>query len=109
MIEFYKGYILAYFKKNKCNYSFSAIAQKLGISILDIDEIISSLIEDGMLEYNTSHMLSLTAQGRMQILNKPIDYYDFDGEDECCMRIIDPATAMDQSAIYIPKNFLSKL
>lgn len=109
MIDFYKGYILAYFKNNNCNYSFSAIAKKLGISILEVDEIISCLIEEGMLEYNENHMLSLTAQGRMKILNKPIDYYNFNKENKCYMRIIHPTAAIDQSAIYIPENFLSKL
>lgn len=49
MNDFYRGYILAYFKDHQHNYSFFFLARSLGISISEVDELISILIDESIL------------------------------------------------------------
>ena len=108
MNDFQRGYILAYFKDHQQDYSFYALAKKLGISVSVIDELISELIEENQLAYNNDSMLSLTPRGRLTILNDQADFLSF---DECLTerRIIKPQTAISLDQIYIPDDFISKL
>lgn len=48
MNDFYRGYILAYFKDHQHNYSFFFLARSLGISISEVDELISILIDENI-------------------------------------------------------------
>ena len=103
------GYILAYFfKDHQHNYSFFFLARSLGISISEVDELISILIDENQLAYNSENMLSLTPQGRLCILNSQADFLPFD-ESSSGMRIINPKVALALDRIYIPENFISKL
>lgn len=108
MNEFYKGYILAYFKEHKNEYSFQTIAEKLGRPISEIDDHIESLIQEGLLQYDDNHMLRLSSKGRLSILNKTIDFYGFEN-NTTPMKFINPESALSAEIIYIPKNFISKL
>lgn len=108
MNDFHKGYILAYFKDHQQDYSFYALAKNLGISISVIDELISELMEENQLAYNSDSMLSLTPQGRLTILNDQADFLSFD-ESPTERRIIKPQTAISLDQIYIPDGFIVKL
>lgn len=108
MTHFRKGYILSYFKNHQQNYSFSDLAANLGLSVSEIDEIISEMIDDKQLEYNTEKMLVLTQKGRLAILNEQFDYISF-SEEEKGSGIIHPENALSLDEIFIPENFLSKI
>ena len=56
MNDFQRGYILAYFKDHQQDYSFYALANNLGISVSVIDDLISELIEENQLAYNSDIM-----------------------------------------------------
>lgn len=79
MNDFYRGYILSYFKDHKQHYSFLFLAQNLGLAVSSIDELVSELIEDNQLAYGSNNMLMLTPKGRLTILNDQADYLSFDG------------------------------
>ncbi len=78
MNDFQRGYILAYFKDHQQDYSFYALANNLGISVSVIDDLISELIEENQLAYNSDNMLVLTPRGRLTILNDRVDFLLFD-------------------------------
>ena len=67
MNDFYRGYILSYFKDHKQHYSFLFLAQNLGLAVSSIDELVSELIEDNQLAYGSNNMLMLTPKGRLTI------------------------------------------
>lgn len=108
MDDFFRGYILAYFKDHQQNYSLSALAQNLGISVSIVDEMISELIEENQLAYNSDCMLSLTPTGRLAILNSRADFLPFD-KNPSIRSIIQPQTALSLDQVYIPKGFDKKL
>ena len=108
MNDFYRGYILAYFKDHQQDYSFYALANNLGISVSVIDDLISELIEENQLAYNSDNMLVLTPRGRLTILNDRVDFLLFD-ENLAERKIIKPQTAISLGQIYIPDDFISKL
>ena len=108
MNDFQRGYILAYFKDHQQEYSFHVLAKNLGISMSNIDDLISELIEENQLAYNRDHLLSLPPQGRLTILNSQADFLSFD-ESSTARRMITPETALPLDQIYIPDGFMSKL
>ena len=108
MNDFQRGYILAYFKDHQQDYSFYALANNLGISVSVIDDLISELIEENQLAYNSDNMLVLTPRGRLTILNDRVDFLLFD-ENLAERKIIKPQTAISLGQIYIPDDFISKL
>ena len=108
MNDFQRGYILAYFKDRQQDYSFYALANNLGISVSVIDDLISELIEENQLAYNSDNMLVLTPRGRLTILNDRVDFLLFD-ENLAERKIIKPQTAISLDQIYIPDDFISKL
>ena len=108
MNDFQRGYILAYFKDHQQDYSFYALANNLGISVSVIDDLISELIEENQLAYNSDNMLVLTPRGRLTILNDRVDFLSFD-ENLAERKIIKPQTAISLDQIYIPDDFISKL
>lgn len=108
MNDFQRGYILAYFKDYQQDYSFYALANNLGISVSVIDDLISELIEENQLAYNSDNMLVLTPRGRLTILNDRVDFLLFD-ENLAERKIIKPQTAISLDQIYIPDDFISKL
>lgn len=108
MNDFHRGYILAYFKDHQQDYSFYALANNLGISVSVIDDLISELIEENQLAYNSDNMLVLTQRGRLTILNDRVDFLSFD-ESFSERKIIKPQTAISLDQIYIPDNFILKL
>lgn len=108
MNDFQRGYILAYFKDHQQDYSFYAQANHLGISVSVIDDLISELIEENQLAYNSYTMLVLTPRGRLTILNDRADFLSFD-EHPVKRRIVDPQAAISFDQIYIPDDFISKL
>ena len=108
MNDFQRGYILAYFKDHQQDYSFYALANNLGISVSVIDDLISELIEENQLAYNSDNMLVLTPRGRLTILNDRVDFLSFD-ENLAERQIIKPQTAISLDQIYIPDDFISKL
>lgn len=108
MNDFQRGYILAYFKDHQQDYSFYALANNLGISVSVIDDLISELIEENQLAYNSDNMLVLTPRGRLTILNDRVDFLSFD-ENLAERKIIKTQTAISLDQIYIPDDFISKL
>ena len=108
MNDFHRGYILAYFKDHQQDYSFYALANNLGISVSVIDDLISELIEENQLAYNSDNMLVLTQRGRLTILNDRVDFLSFD-ESFSERKIIKPQTAISLDQIYIPDNLILKL
>lgn len=108
MNDFQRGYILAYFKDHQQDYSFYALANNLGISVSVIDDLISELIEENQLAYNSDNMLVLTPRGRLTILNERVDFLSFD-ENLVERKIINPQAAISLDQIYIPDDFISKL
>lgn len=108
MNDFQRGYILAYFKDHQQDYSFYALANNLGISVSVIDDLISELIEENQLAYNSDNMLVLTPRGRLTILNDRVDFLSFD-ENLAERKIINPQAAISLDQIYIPDDFISKL
>ena len=108
MNDFQRGYILAYFKDHQQDYSFYALANNLGISVSVIDDLISELIEENQLAYNSDNMLVLTPRGRLTILIDRVDFLSFD-ENLAERKIIKPQTAISLDQIYIPDDFISKL
>ena len=108
MNDFQRGYILAYFKDHQQDYSFYALANNLGISVSAIDDLISELIEENQLAYNSDNMLVLTPRGRLTILNDRVDFLSFD-ENLAERKIIKTQTAISLDQIYIPDDFISKL
>ena len=108
MNDFQRGYILAYFKDHQQDYSFYALANNLGISVSVIDDLISELIEENQLAYNSDNMLVLTPRGRLTILNDRVDFLSLD-ENLAERKIIKPQTAISLDQIYIPDDFISKL
>lgn len=108
MNDFQRGYILAYFKDHQQDYSFYALANNLGISVSVIDDLISELIEENQLAYNSDNMLVLTPRGRLTILNDRVDFLSFD-ENLAERKIIKTQTAILLDQIYIPDDFISKL
>ena len=108
MDDFQRGYILAYFKDHQQDYSFYALANNLGISVSVIDDLISELIEENQLAYNSDNMLVLTPRGRLTILNDRVDFLSFD-ENLAERKIIKTQTAISLDQIYIPDDFISKL
>ena len=107
MNNFHQDFILAYFKENIYEYSFSHLAKNLGVSRLIIDEYIDQLITDGCLQYNDNKMLSLTLKGRLRIMNRQADFLTPSAEKN--KKLIHPEKALPIDAIYIPENFISKL
>ena len=107
MNDFQKGYILAYFKDHPQNYSFQFLAENLGISIAEIDDLISGLITESQLTYY-NNMVELTPQGRLSIMNDQIDYFSF-MDSSVKMRFVNPQVAVSIYDIYIPDDFISKL
>jgi len=107
MNDFQRGYILAYFKDHSRNYSFQFLAENLGISIAEIDDLISGLIAEKQLIYN-NNMLELTPQGRLSIMNDQIDYFSF-RDTSVEMRFVNPRSAVSINDIYVPDDFISKL
>lgn len=107
MNDFQRGYILAYFKDHQQDYSFYALANNLGISVSVIDDLISELIEENQLAYNSDNMLVLTPRGRLTILNDRVDFLLFD-ENLAERKIIKPQTAISLDQIYIPDDFIFK-
>lgn len=108
MNDFQRGYILAYFKDHQQDYSFYALANNLGISVSVIDDLISDLIEENQLAYNSDNMLVLTPRGRLTILNERVDFLSFD-ENLAERKIINSQAAISLDQIYIPGDFISKL
>lgn len=108
MNDFQRGYILAYFKDHQQDYSFYTLANNLGISVSVIDDLISELIEENQLAYNSDNMLVLTPRGRLTILNDRVDFLSFD-ENLAERKIIKTQTAISLDQIYIPDDFISKL
>ena len=108
MNDFQRGYILAHFKDHQQDYSFYALANNLGISVSVIDDLISELIEENQLAYNSDNMLVLTPRGRLTILNDRVDFLSFD-ENLAERKIIKTQTAISLDQIYIPDDFISKL
>lgn len=108
MNDFYRGYILSYFKDHKQHYSFLFLAQNLGLAVSSIDELVSELIEDDQLAYGSNNMLMLTPKGRLTILNDRADYLSFDG-NRAKEGIIHPENALSLDEVYIPAGFMSKL
>jgi hypothetical protein len=70
--------------------------------------LISELIEENQLAYNSDNMLVLTPRGRLTILNDRVDFLLFD-ENLAERKIIKPQTAISLDQIYIPDDFISKL
>lgn len=108
MNDFQRGYILAYFKDHPQNYSFHFLAENLGISIAEIDDLISDLIAEKQLYYNHNNMLELTPQGRLSIMNDQIDYFSFK-DTSLEMHFVNHQAAVSVNEIYIPDDFISKL
>lgn len=108
MNDFQKDFVLAYFKEHSKGYSFCTLAESLGVPISVIDDCIAQLIGDDFLVYNSEKMLSLTAKGRLHILNKQADFLTFE-KTEIKHRIIRPEEALPLDAIYIPEGFIAKL
>lgn len=108
MNDFQREYILAYFKDHRQDYSFYSLANNLGISVSIIDDLISELIKENQLAYNSDNMLVLTPRGRITILNDRVDFLSFDENlDE--KKSIKPPAAISLDQIYIPDDFISKL
>lgn len=105
MNDFLSGLILAYFKNRKHEYSFAALAESLGIPVSRIDDTIDCLLREEMLVYDESHMLSLSAKGRLKILNQKADNISFSESPRFQYRKIDPDTAIPIDQIYVPLNF----
>lgn len=109
MDDFLKGIILAYFKSHKNEYSFAALAALLGISLSRMDDIIEGLLQEEMLEYNKSHMLSLSPKGRLAILNQKVDSITFSDNIRFRYSKINPDAAIPIDQIYVPPNFLERV
>lgn len=109
MDEVLKGFTLAYFKRHKDGYSFTALAKQLGIPVLKMDDVISCLLQEGMLAYNEAHMLSLTQKGRLAMLNRREDFVDTSWDIRFRYSKIDPDSALPIDQVYIPKGFMAKL
>ena len=105
MNDFLSGIILAYFKNHKNEYSFTVLAESLGIPISRIDDTIDCLIQEEMLVYDESHLLSLSEKGRLKILNQKADSISFSRDAQFRYRKIDPDTAIPIDQIYVPSNF----
>lgn len=105
MDDFLSGIILAYFKSHKNEYSFMGLAESLGIPISRIDDTIDYLLQEEMLVYDESHLLSLSAKGRLKILNQKADSINFSQNPRFRYRKIDPDTAIPIDQIYVPLNF----
>jgi len=108
MDDFIEKYVLAYFNRDEDNYSFISIAQKLGISVEEVDNIVVNLIEKKALEYTENHMLQITLKGQMILLNEK-ESLIYEHWDEKSKSIIDLESAWDFDRIYLPKDFLKKL
>ena len=108
MDEFVEDLILGYIKTKKGKYSFRELAEILGISKNVVTRHIQQLIEDGKLEYKNS-LLSITLHGRVQIQNKPVDYFDFTNENiDYHANAINPEKAWPLDKVYIPDSFSGK-
>lgn len=105
MDDFLSGIILAYFKNHKNEYSFTMLAESLGIPISRIDDTIDCLLQEEMLIYDKLHMLSLSAKGRLNIVNQKADNIDFSENTRFRYRKINPDTAIPIDQIYVPSNF----
>ena len=105
MDDFLSGIILAYFKNRKYEYSFTALAESLGIPIPKIDDTIDRLLQEELLVYDESHLLSLSEKGRLKILNQKADSISFSRDAQFLYRKIDPDTAIPIDQIYVPSNF----
>ena len=105
MDDFLSGIILAYFKSHKNEYSFTALAESLGIPISRIDDTIDGLLQEKMLVYDESHLLSLSAKGRLKILNQKADNINFSRNARLRYRKIDPDTVIPIDQTYVPSNF----
>jgi predicted transcriptional regulator len=106
MDEYVKLLILAYFKINQEEYSFRDLAKMLGTTFERLDVSIESLMNTGKLEYK-DHLLRLTQKGRLTIMNKGVDYFNFD--EKSIPTRIDPSKAVSNDQPYVPERFLSKL
>ncbi len=109
MDDFLRGYILAYFKIHKDEYSFTVLAELLGIPISRVDDIIDRLLQEEMLVYNESHMLTLAPKGRLAILNRKEDNIDTFENTQFRYRKINPDAAIPIDQIYIPEGFTQKM
>ena len=98
--DFRKLLVLSYFKIVKDDYSLYEIARVLGLSVVETDKIISSLIAEGKLNYN-ENILRLTVRGRVSLQNTTVDHYSFFHHHNSSELNKD----IDGEEIYLPEMF----
>ena len=107
MNDFKNMLILSYFFQYKRNYLLSQLQIILGLTIDQIEERISSLIELNYLEYK-NNLLSITAKGVQIVLSKSIDSFPFDINHTQIKNSVNLYEVLSLDAPYIPKNFMEK-
>ncbi len=107
MDNYLKLMILAYFKEKQDHYSIYDVMRTLGISISKLDSLLDELIENDLLKYD-ANILGLTKKGRLQLVNKSIDYYKY-SEPDIRYERIDKNSAWSINKPYVPEKFLTKL
>lgn len=83
------------------------MAKQLGTTLDRIEDLITALIDADKLKY-IDNLLCLTPKGRLSLINRDVDFYDFT-EQTIESIIIEPTKALPLNKVYVPKNFISKL
>lgn len=98
---------LVYFKEKDDRYSISELMQVLGCNAVQIDDLISSLIEKGYLEYQKD-LLKLSNKGLIKLIAANLDDMVL-RTDKQELKHIQPDKAVSFDEVYVPNNFQAKV
>lgn len=103
MSDYQKIFVLTYLYHKKSYYSISELRHLLGCSFENLEEILFSLKEDGMIEYDNLQ-LAVTGKGKCKLISNNILENSMK-DDKYIMKHIDPEQAKRLDDIYIPDSF----
>ena len=98
---------LTYFKEKRQDYIISELSELLGYNKIQVENLLSVLIDKNYLEYNESLLLSITGKGLTYLIahNKAEMILK---TDEIKPTYINPDTAISSEDPYVPRCFFKK-
>lgn len=104
MEEYVELMILAYFKQYGPNYSVFDLKNKIGISLVLINDIIDRMIEKEMLRVHNS-LIEITQYGRIYLSRSDLESYSFWNDD---YKINSSIKQLPMQQIFPVKEFSKK-
>lgn len=99
--------ILSYFKEHISDSSFIELSQILGLSFSVLNSIVASCCNNGLLEYNSNNLLSITKNGEQLLSKENAQNLSIKNNEIHASIVTKEPISIEE--IYIPQGFTNKI